>query len=435
MTSAFERLPSSWHLARVDRVASVNARIGWKALTAAEYQPEGVPFLATPNIKGSEIDFDEVNYIPEWRYEESPELKLRVGDVLLAKDGNTLGIANLVKHLPRPATVNGSIAVIRPRKIDPRFLRYVVASSAIQELIAAVKAGMGVPHLFQWDINRLPVPVPPDAEQRAIADFLDTETVRVDALITKKRRMIDLLGMRAIAASDRLALGLEHDDTVVSRSDFFTVVPRHWEHTTVRHLHCEVQTGPFGSQLHAEEYVEDGWPVVNPANLKQGGIVPLPAMAVTDEKRFELRRHVLCEGDIVFGRRGEMGRAGLVEAQHVGWLCGTGSLRLRLSSRSPLIPAYLKLLLETTALRRYFELTSIGSTMDNLNSEIVLGMPCLVPPKTEQVKIVNTVRARRASVRALVDRLNQQIGLLREHRQATVTAAVSGELAVPGVAA
>jgi type I restriction enzyme S subunit len=107
VSAEFERLPPGWTRTRLDRVATVNARIGWRALTASEYEDEGYTFLATPNIKGSDIDFDNVNYISEYRYEESPELKLRVGDVLLAKDGNTLGITNVVTTLLRPTTVNG----------------------------------------------------------------------------------------------------------------------------------------------------------------------------------------------------------------------------------------------------------------------------------------------------------------------------------------
>ena len=118
-----------------------------------------------------------------------------------------------------------------------------------------------------------------------------------------------------------------------------------------------------------------------------------------------------------------------------GWLCGTGSLRLRLGKNSPVRPEYLKLLLETSALRRYFELSSVGSTMDNLNSDIVLGMPCLVPPAAEQSEIVKHVDVMRAQSDGLANRLSFQIDLLQEHRQVLVTGAVTGDLEVPGVAA
>lgn len=183
----------TWTRTRVDRVATVNARIGWKALTASEYQPDGYVFLATPNIKSESIDFENVNYISEYRYNESPELKLQPGDVLLTKDGNTLGITNVVGELPRPATVNGSIAVLRPFDIEPRFLRYTLASSSTQGMIDAIKGGMGVPHLFQWDIKRLPLELPPLNEQRRIASFLDAETARIDGLRKKRLAQISVL--------------------------------------------------------------------------------------------------------------------------------------------------------------------------------------------------------------------------------------------------
>lgn len=186
----------TWRITRIDRVATINARIGWKALTASEYQPDGYAFLATPNIKSDSIDFEDVNYISEYRYEESPELKLQPGDVLLAKDGNTLGITNIVRELPKPATVNGSIAVLRAFDVEPRFLRYSLASSATQDLIESIKGGMGVPHLFQWDIKRLPIALPPLDEQHRIADFLDAEMARNRELREAAARLAQLVSER-----------------------------------------------------------------------------------------------------------------------------------------------------------------------------------------------------------------------------------------------
>lgn len=173
----------SWTATRLDRVACVQARIGWKALTADEYVDDGYAFLSTPNIKARDIDFESVNYITECRYDESPELKLQEGDVLLAKDGSTLGICNIVRDLPRAATVNGSIAVIRPHSIDGLFLRYYLETASIRDQIELVKNGMGVPHLFQRDINRLPLMVPPIETQRSIAKFLDDQIARLDEII------------------------------------------------------------------------------------------------------------------------------------------------------------------------------------------------------------------------------------------------------------
>lgn len=320
--------------------------------------------------------------------------------------------------------------VVRPHeRIEPRYIRYLLSTRTFLHGGASEMIGVAgqkrVPDSWLRDTE---VPTSDIDQQRRIADFLDAETSRIDALITAKQQMAVELTASQVEVQDHACLG----DAVV---DFQGLAPRYvkvrpgWGATWLRHLRCEVQTGPFGSQLHAEEYVEDGWPVVNPANLREGRIARIAGMSVSDEKRSELRRHMLEPDDIVFGRRGEMGRAGLVEPDHVGWLCGTGSLRLRLND-DRLMPQFLKHQLESTAARSYFLLQSVGSTMDNLNADIVLGVPLVLPPIAEQEAIIKRIRRSQARTTAARATLTRQIELLRERRQALITAAVSGEMTV-----
>lgn len=355
MMETFTQLPDRWSLERLDRLADVSARIGWRALTAAEYLDEGYAFLATPNIKTPEIDFQHVNYISQFRYDESPELKLQIGDVLLAKDGSTLGITNLVRELPKPATVNGSIAVIRTRRMEPRYLRYVLASSTIQNLIQLKRDGMGVPHLFQRDIRQLPIPVPPHEEQHRIADFLDDQITLLDRAVALRQRQISLVTEATASHMEHLVTqGLDNSVALaLAAFEPLGTVPAHWGQGRLRSVRCEVQTGPFGSQLHAAEYVQDGWPVVNPANLKAQGIVPDRSVTVDEKTRAGLARHILQPGDVVFGRRGELGRAAVVTDGESGWVCGTGCLRVRFAGAA-FDAGYLARYLRLAAVRYYF---------------------------------------------------------------------------------
>lgn len=105
-------VPEHWETVRLDHLVFVKARLGWKGLKASEYTQQGYVFLATPNIKYTEIDYENINYISEERYLESPEIMLQSNDVLLAKDGSTLGTVNIISKLPFPCTVNSSIAVL-----------------------------------------------------------------------------------------------------------------------------------------------------------------------------------------------------------------------------------------------------------------------------------------------------------------------------------
>ena len=187
-------IPEHWLKSRIDFISRVKARLGWKGLKAEEYVEEGYAFLATPNLKFREIDFKNVNYITEERYLESPEIMLEVGDVLLAKDGSTLGIVNVVRDLPLPTTVNSSIAVIRPTlKINSVYYYYYLKSTYIQDIINQIKDGMGVPHLFQADIKKFTVLLPPLEEQAQIAHYLDSEILKIDNLISNVKLQIEKL--------------------------------------------------------------------------------------------------------------------------------------------------------------------------------------------------------------------------------------------------
>ncbi len=107
------------------------------------------------------------------------------------------------------------------------------------------------------------------------------------------------------------------------------------------------------------------------------------------------------------------------------------SARLRLIG-DLLLPEYLKLLLETGAAKRYFQLSSVGSTMENLNTEILLALPVLVPPIDAQARMVSVIEESRMHNSELDAKLNRSVELLTEHRQALITAAVTGGREVAG---
>ncbi|HUP68232.1 MAG TPA: restriction endonuclease subunit S [Acidimicrobiales bacterium] len=354
------------------------------------------------------------------------------GDVLFGKLRPYLAKVVLARGVAYAST---ELLCLRPSKaVDSRWLAYAMLSCPVIDCAVATSEGTKMPRTSWERLGGFVVPTPPLAEQRAIADFLDAETARIDALIAKKGQLMFRIMDRSEHLIEREVLGLGGHQAAPARSFWFDSVPQGWDETTLRHCNCEVQTGPFGSQLHSEEYVEGGWPVVNPSNLVGGRITAIESMTISDEKREDLARHVLHPGDIVFGRRGEMGRAGLVGEAEAGWLCGTGSLRLR-AKGDRLVPGYLKILLETRALRGYFALASVGSTMDNLNSDILLSAPVLIPATAEQWAIVDQVQGTQLHAQELGERIVRQVSLLRERRQALITAAVTGELDIPGVAA
>jgi type I restriction enzyme, S subunit len=197
----------------------------------------------------------------------------------------------------------------------------------------------------------------------------------------------------------------------------------------LRSVTLDAQTGPFGSQLHSDEYVDEGIPVINPSNIINSKISPDPGVAITEEKSERLARHRLEPGDLVFARRGELGRAAVAHNEAAGWLCGTGSLRVR-TRQSALDSRFAEYVLQSASTRAYFEMSAVGSTMGNLNTSIVLGLPIPLPPSDEQRRIADFLDAETARIDTLASIQRQARTILFERRTANVFAAVTGSASI-----
>ncbi|STQ89127.1 restriction endonuclease subunit S [Iodobacter fluviatilis] len=165
-----------------------------------------------------------------------------------------------------------------------------------------------------------------------------------------------------------------------------------------------IQTGPFGSQLHASDYVEVGIPVVMPANIgAEGGISEDGIARIQQADADRLAQHKLQIGDVIFSRRGDVTRNALVEPHQVGWLCGTGCLKVRLGNESKADAKFISYCLRLPETKEWLIRHAVGATMPNLNTSILSSVPVTVPPLAEQKKITTVLRA-----------LDDRIVLLRE---------------------
>lgn len=184
-------IPCEWNEAKLKYLVYLRARLGWRGLKADEYVDNGFIFLSAFNIINNKLDFSEVNYINQFRYDESPEIKLNLGDVLIVKDGAGIGKCAYVDYMPKESTPNGSLAVITPNdKLYGKYLYYYFLSSMFQERILQLKDGMGVPHLFQGDMREILIPVSNVEEQQEIANYLDKKCTEIDRLIECKQKLL-----------------------------------------------------------------------------------------------------------------------------------------------------------------------------------------------------------------------------------------------------
>jgi len=355
------------------------------------------------------------------------------GDIVLAKvtpcfeNGNIAVAQNLEGG---KGFGSSELFVIRPKTVNRKFLFYYLQSLTFKQEGEASMTGAGGLKRVSPDLLRQHhLPCPEEETQRLIADYLDRETARIDALVAEKEKMLALLEeKRAALISRTVTRGLDPAAPLKpSGLNWLGNIPAHWEVLQVRFACPSLQTGPFGSQLHAEEYIDNGIPVINPAHLKDNKITPDYGISVDDETADRLSVHKLREGDVVFGRRGELGRCGVVEASQVGWLCGTGSLRVRCDQRQ-INPKYLALIFNGTNAAKRLTVESVGSTMDNLNTEMLGHFRIPYPPIDEQRSIVSQVEIGHVKTRKLADQLLISVDLAKERRAALITAAVTGKI-------
>lgn len=139
---------------------------------------------------------------------------------------------------------------------------------------------------------------------------------------------------------------------------------------------AEIKIGPFGSLLHKEDYIEGGHPLLNPSHIVDGKVAPDSKLTISDKKYDELEAYHLHIGDVVMGRRGEMGRCAVVPSE--GFLCGTGSLLIR--TKGEVTADYIQKIISFPSFRKTIEDMAVGQTMLNLNVPIVSKFQIIKPP-------------------------------------------------------
>ena len=185
-----------------------------------------------------------------------------------------------------------------------------------------------------------------------------------------------------------------------------------WKKVTLQEIVTTIQTGPFGSQLHQSDYSNDGIPVIMPKDLIDGKISLTSISRVSEEHVSRLHRHKISEGDILYSRRGDVGRCAYVKKEESGWLCGTGCLRISIN-KEKVNSKFLFFYLQLPEVKIWLENNAIGSTMPNLNTKILGSVPLSIPPLYVQQKIAGILSA----YDDLIENNQKQIQLLEEAAQ------------------
>ena len=382
------------------------------------YQGGTIPWITTSELRENTV-VETKKCVTRDAMQKFSALKIfPASSLAIAMYGATIG---RLGFLGIPATTNQACCVLSgERDLNVQFLYYWLMAFRA-EIVAIFSEGGGQPNINQEVIASLWVPSPDTDEQATIASTLDRETARIDALIQKKTRFIDLLKeKRQALITHAVTKGLDPNVKMKdSGVEWIGLVPEHWD------------VKPFFALVTELNRKNVGLVETNILSLSYGNIIQKPEtrnMGLTPES-YETYQ-IVESGEIVFR---------FTDLQN-----DKRSLRsAQVTQRGIITSAYMAVKphsIDSTYfawLMRSYDLCKVfyamgGGLRQSLKFEDVRRLPVLIPPVDEQSEITNTINAETARIDALVEKTEQSIILLKERRAAFITAAVTGQIDLRG---
>ncbi len=325
--------------------------------------------------------------------------------LLITCRGATCGSVNISEPF---SWITGNAMVVRP-KVTNLALHFVEFFFRGAVDLGGVITGAAQPQITRQSLAPVPIPHPPHEEQQQIVAVLDEAFEGLArARAHAEANLRDARELFTSAVDDLLAQNAG------------------WAAGPISAIVGQVSTGPFGSLLHKSDYVENGTPLINPAHIIAGQIVPDFRKTVDASALQRLASYRLAESDIVIGRRGEMGRCAVVNEDQDGWLCGTGSFFIR--PRVGVVPEFVAHLLRSPSFVAKLESASTGATMANLSNKVLGDIPISLPDETEQLRLLGEMDAIENTTSTIANSYRSKIERIDALRQSLLHKAFAGEL-------
>jgi type I restriction enzyme S subunit len=366
-------LKPGWKVWRFDQIATnVNTRIDNPSESGMEHYV-GLEHLDTDSLK-----------IRRWGTPddvEATKLMFKKGDIIFGRRRayqRKLGVA----EFDGICSAHAMVLRAKPEVVLPEFLPFFMQSDLFMSRAIDISVGSLSPTINWKTMAVQEFVLPCKDEQLKIVELLsqfELQAERYNDALMELNKLKASLAQAEFVDSDVPAVPLNQ---LCNKSG--------------------IQIGPFGAQLHSYDYVTDGVPVVMPADMTNGKIVLDRIARVSETKVSELQQHKVRQGDILLPRRGELNRRAWVSEVEEGWLCGTGSIRIRVADGVNPRGVFYALSMPTTV--SWLKANAVGTTMPNLNSKIVASIPIKLPRPERLNDVMNALDDLDFSERELTSR-------------------------------
>ena len=425
-------VPAHWEVVRLNTTATCNDEVLLES-TAEDYEIEYVEISGVQAGQG----ITETATLPFGNAPSRARRVVRDGDVLISTVRTYLRAIAQVKSPPENMIASTGFAVLRPRRIDSRFLGYACHAEGFVSEVIARSVGVSYPAINASELARLPIPLPTAPEQTAIATFLDRETAKIDALVAEQEKLIALLQeKRQAVISHAVTKGLDPSVTMKdSGVEWLGEVSVHWEVCALRRVIAAIEQG-WSPECYAREAEEQEWGVLKAGCLNGGNFRPSENKALPPElppeEAYEVR-----VGDVLMSRASGspelVGSTALVKATRERLMLSDKISRLKL--KEFVNAAFFVAALNSRPLRIQIEnaLSGGNGMANNLPQSSLLTFAMAVPPLAEQATITVFLEQETAKLDTLTAEARSAITLLQERRTALISAAVTGQIDVRGL--
>jgi type I restriction enzyme S subunit len=354
---------------------------------------------------------------------------LEPGDIVLTAAGS-VGKSFLYDST-EPACYAGYLVRLRLRRtVDPRFVAYWTESAPFWDQIHVGTVTSTIDNFSASKYGNMSISIPDESTQRAIADYLDRETARIDALIEKKHRMKELLQERRQTLITE-AISRSHDPGATARGD------RVMERPTVPIRRVAQGGGLFtdGDWIESPFITDEGIRLIQTGNVGVGLYREQGFRFISEETFHVLNCTEVLPGDLLICRLAEpVGRSCIAPNLGTRMITSVDVAILRPRPGSAEV-RYLNYYFSSSSHLEFIDSIARGGTRQRISRDQLGFAPVPLPPIATQRAIADYLDRETARIDALVERIDRQVAFLQERRQALITAAVTGELEIPGVAA
>lgn len=412
-------VPEHWNLKRFGYLFDENKKknIGLKETNVLS--------LSYGNIKEKNID-DNKGLLPEsfetYQIIEPNNIVFRFTD--LQNDKRSLRSAISKYH---GIITSAYIAVKTKQNAD--FYNYLFRAYDLQKVFYSMGEGMRQ-SLKMDELNKMPVVLPNKDEQKRIVSFLDTETARIDTLIAKQEKLIELLEeQRKSIISHAVTKGLNPNAPMKdSGVEWLGEVPKHWEVVKSKRLFwCK-----GGFAFSSDDFFEEGnYPVIRISNIQDKSISTDKIVYVNSCTKKVFNQFSAYTGDLIFCMTGaSLGKVGLLPKELSFALINQRVGRLDITSYA--IKQFVFYLVSSHGFQTNIRMLGVGLTdnFPNISSDLIGIVDVVLPPLVEQQRIVNHLEIENSKIDTLIEKQNQLIDKLKEYRASIISHAVTGKIDV-----